>query len=200
MSTLPDPSDVIRFTFELGQLRQERRRGWLRIFEDPESVAEHSHRAACLGYILAHLEGYADPHEVATMILFHDIHEARMGDPDLVKKHAVTPPVVKTAEDNAIRGQVAPLDQVGQKILEMWKAVDTQSTPAGIIAKDAEKLEMAFTAREVMIRGNADAKYWLETLTPLLKTSSAKTLLSIVTTADPCEWWKRVCGLTERGE
>ena len=192
MSPLPASTDVIRFTFELGQLRYERRQGWLRIYEDPESVAEHSHRAACLGYILAHLEGYAHPNEVATMILFHDIHEARTGDPDLVQKQVFTSLAVKAAEDNAIRGQLENLEQVGDQILDMWKQVDKQSTQAGIIAKDAEKLEVAFTAREVMVRGNAEAEHWITFLDPLLRTSSAKKLLAMVAKADPCEWWRRI--------
>jgi hypothetical protein len=53
MTSELDFDAVVRFTFELGQLRQEVRHGWLRIYENPESVAEHSQRAACLGYLLA---------------------------------------------------------------------------------------------------------------------------------------------------
>ena len=41
-------TEVARFVFELGQLRTEARHGWNRIYENPESVAEHTHRAACL--------------------------------------------------------------------------------------------------------------------------------------------------------
>ena len=52
------PSDgaIVRLTHELSQLRQEARNGWLKIGENPASVAEHSHRAAALGYLLAHAE------------------------------------------------------------------------------------------------------------------------------------------------
>ncbi|MBC8871900.1 MAG: hypothetical protein H8E44_20925 [Planctomycetes bacterium] len=46
MSDLPDLREVVRFVFELGQLRREARHGWLRIHEDPESVAEHTQHAA----------------------------------------------------------------------------------------------------------------------------------------------------------
>jgi 5'-deoxynucleotidase YfbR-like HD superfamily hydrolase len=62
---LPDSADlrkIAKFVFELGQLRQEARHGWLRICESPESVAEHTHRAACLGDLLAIVNDF-DPCE-----------------------------------------------------------------------------------------------------------------------------------------
>jgi hypothetical protein len=40
--------ELVRFAFELGQLRTEARHGWNRIYENPESVAEHTQRARLL--------------------------------------------------------------------------------------------------------------------------------------------------------
>ena len=96
MTSELDFDAVVRFTFEMGQLRQEARHGWLRIYENPESVAEHSQRAACLGYLLAHCERFENPQLVATMILFHDMHEVRLGDADRVQRQ-----YVQLAEDDA---------------------------------------------------------------------------------------------------
>jgi putative hydrolase of HD superfamily len=181
---------VVRFTFEIGQLRQEVRHGWLRIYENPESVAEHTQRAACLGYLLAQGEGFENPCLVATMILFHDMHEVRVGDADLVQRQ-----YVQLAEDEAARQQTEGLGAAGAAIFRMWKEVDTQSTRAGALAKDAEILEMAFTARELVVHGNRDAQLWIETAAPRIQTASGRKLLELINAADPGEWWKRVCGL-----
>lgn len=179
--------EIVRFTFELGQLREEARHGWLRIYENPESVAEHTHRAACLGFLLAHREGFEDPNLVATMILFHDIHEARTGDADKVQRR-----YLKVDEEAALGDQVEGLSEAGKAIEKMWLEVDEAKTVAGAIAKDAEILEMVFTARELVIRGNTDAQAWIESSRPRLKTESAKAILDLVNQSDPSEWWKNI--------
>ncbi len=195
MSDMPDLSEIVRFIFEIGQLREEARHGWLRIHENPESVAEHTQRAACLGYLLAHCEGFSDPNLVATMILFHDMHEVRTGDMDLVQKQ-----YLNVDEQSVACEQSDGLGTAGRTILQMWCQVDEQSTRAGQIAKDAEILEMAFTARELVVRGNADAQRWIDASIPRMKTKSGQELLAIVNDSDPCEWWKRIGTVDETDE
>lgn len=187
MPDIPDLREISRFIFELGQLRQEARHGWLRIDETPESVAEHTQRAACLGYLLAHCEGFEDPNLVATMILFHDMHEVRTGDTDLVQKR-----YSQVDEQSAACEQSDGLGAAGETILQMWREVDERATRAGVIAKDAEVLEMAFTARELVVRGNPDAQKWIDSSIARIETKSGQQLLAIVNDFDPCEWWKRI--------
>lgn len=179
---------IVRFTFELGQLREEARHGWLRIYENPESVAEHTQRAAALGYLLAHKEGFEDPNLIVTMIVFHDRHETRTGDADAVQKH-----YLKLDEVGAAFHQVEELGMAGKTMQQMWLEVETGSTQAGIIAKDAEILEMVFTARELVVRGNTDAQEWIESTRKRMRTKSGKELLELVNDSDPSEWWKRIC-------
>ena len=181
---------VVRFIFEMRQLREEARHGWLRIGENPESVAEHCQRAACLGYLLARLEGFSDPNLVCAMVIFHDMAETRVGDVDLVQKR-----YVKADEKTAALDQVRGLGAAGDDILRMLREVDSGSSAAGIIAKDSEVLEMAFTARELIARGNADAQEWMDAAGHRLRTRSAKRILGIVRNSDPARWWKEVCGI-----
>lgn len=47
--------------------------------KQPDTVAEHSLNAAQIGYILAKME-WADANKVATMLVWHDIAETRIGD------------------------------------------------------------------------------------------------------------------------
>ena len=50
----------INFLFELGQLKRVKHEGWRLVgVEHPESVAEHSLRAAQIGYVIAALENEA---------------------------------------------------------------------------------------------------------------------------------------------
>ena len=188
-ATQEELSAIVRLGFELGQLRREARHGWLRINENPESVAEHTQRAAALGFLLAVQEGFEEPHRVATMIVFHDMHETRTGDADNVLKR-----YLKMDEYGAASDQVGGTGKAGEDILRMWNEVETGSSRAGILAKDAEVLEMAFTARELIVRGNKDAQIWIDAITPRLRTQTAHRLLALVDKADPCEWWKKSTG------
>jgi putative hydrolase of HD superfamily len=71
--------EILKFFYEMGQLSRVKREGWRLLgMETPESIADHSLRAAQIGWVLAKLEGYKDPNEVAAMLVFHDIGETRM--------------------------------------------------------------------------------------------------------------------------
>jgi putative hydrolase of HD superfamily len=122
------------------------------------------------------------------MIVFHDMHETRTGDVDRVQRKYLS-----IDDDAAAESQMEGLGMAGRTILGMWKEVETGSSVAGIIAKDAEILEMALTARELVVRGNPDAQLWIDGIQPRLRTESAREFLSIINTADPSEWWKRIC-------
>lgn len=129
------------------------------------------------------------------MILFHDMHEVRTGDMDLVQKQYLV-----VDEQSVASEQSDGLGTAGRSILQMWRQVDERSTEAGVIAKDAEILEMAFTARELVVRGNTDAQRWIDASIPRMKTKSGQELLAIVNESDPCEWWKRIRALDATDE
>ena len=186
MSELPA---IVRFGYELGQLQEERRNGWKRLGVQPESVAEHSVRAAQLAYVMACMEGHPNPGDVSAHALFHDIAETRTGDADKVHRQ-----YVDAQEEAAVRDQTADLGDAGHAICQMWLDVDNRATPAGNIAKDADYIEMAFRAKELITQGHPDAQLWIDGIRDSLVTDSAKRLLAALEAADPNEWWKRVCG------
>jgi hypothetical protein len=79
MST-SDLEGMIDYLYEMGLLKRLPRAGWLVAgIDHPESIAEHSFRAAIIGYLLASVEG-ADPARTALLCLFHDTQESRIGD------------------------------------------------------------------------------------------------------------------------
>lgn len=186
----PETQRIVSLIHELGQLQQEKRNGWKRLGAEPESVAEHSLRAAQLAFILAWMEGHPNPHEVCAHAVFHDVAETRTSDLDKVHRE-----YTDASEEAAVRDQTAGLGEAGEAILKMWQDVDRRATPAGAIAKDADYLEMAFKARELMWQGHMDAQLWIDGIRDALQTESAKQLLATLEQVDPNEWWKRVCGL-----
>jgi putative hydrolase of HD superfamily len=75
-----DAEALAGFGYELGLLKRVRRSGWWHAgVRDPESVAEHTMRAAQLAALIAAEEG-ADPTRAAFLALWHDSQETRTGD------------------------------------------------------------------------------------------------------------------------
>lgn len=177
--------EILKFFFEMGQLSRVKREGWRLLgMETPESIADHSLRAAQIGWVLAKLEGYKDPNEVAAMLVFHDIGETRIGD-----IHKLANRYVTADEATAVREQVSRLGAAGDDVLTLWHQIEDKNTEAGIIAKDADLLELAVRAREYMERGYDDASEWFEAARQRLKTKSAKELLEQLPNVSSSSWW-----------
>lgn len=61
---------------------------------------------------------------------------------------------------------------------------------AGIIAKDSDLLEAAFTAREYKEKGVPLMDLWLKNYLQFLKTETAKQILNELIKIDLIWWWK----------
>ncbi|NOX71964.1 MAG: HD domain-containing protein [Candidatus Micrarchaeota archaeon] len=176
--------DLINIIFEWGQLRRIKHEGWRLLGVDhPDSVAEHSLRAAQIGYVLAKMEKYENPHEIVSMCVFHDMGECRLGD-----IHKIANRYVEADERRAVKEQLRNLD-FSDELMSLWEQVEERNTIAGNIAKDADLLEMAFMARELQVRGY-DIGEWLENTDKYLVTDSARLLLEDLKTANPLDWFK----------
>lgn len=187
-----DADKILNFLYELGHLRRVSREGWRLLgIEAPESVAEHSLRTAHIAWILARMEGIENPHEAVTISLFHDMGETRIGD-----LHKVAARYGELDEARAVEEQCSPLDEIGSEILAMWKTVESRSTPCGIIAKDADLVELAITAKEYIEMGHQGAQEWIENAVPRVRTESAKKLLAAIPTSNSKAWWKGLKNIT----
>ena len=177
--------DYSTFFYELGMLRRVQREGWKLIgITQPESVAEHSLRAAQIAYALAHMEHHPSPETICSMLVFHDIGECRTGDVQKVANRYIS-----TDERKAVTDQLDPLGEIGKKILGLWDDMEHCSTKSGIIAKDADLLDLALTACEYKKQGFTAVDDWLEKTGQRLQTSSAKKLFESFITTDPLKWW-----------
>lgn len=178
--------DLSNFIFELGQLKRIHHEGWkLAGVDTPDTVAEHALRAAQIGFILAKMEGHANPYEVCTMLVFHDIGETRIGD-----IHKVANRYIRVDEARAVQEQTDALGDIGADIFALWQQVEEQSTIAGIIAKDADYLEQAVTAKEYLELGYAGTQNWIDNVAKSLRTKSAQRLLAALNKVNSYDWWR----------
>ena len=180
-------SAVANFIFELAQLREKPRSGWELIkVPEKESVANHVLRMTQLAYILAVMEGHPEPEQVAMCALFHENGETRLPDIHKVAARYLS----EVREENVVIDQTAGLGVAGEKILAFWRTAEHRSSAAGIIAKDADYLECAFTAKEYLEQGHVFAANWIDNVRAALKTDSAKQLFGQMLTMTSNDWWQ----------
>ena len=177
--------NIKQFIFELGHLRRIKHEGWRLVgWDNPDSVAEHSLRAAQIAFILAKMENYDNPYEVVTMAVFHDRAEARIGD-----LHKMAARYVEADEKQAAQEQVEAFE-FGAELQEMWEAVDEHKNVAGTIAKDADYVEQIFMARELVELGYATAQQWIVNASKRLRTKSAQELVKDIDSASAFDWYQ----------
>jgi len=182
-----DAEKFARFFYETGQLRRVARAGWwMAGIRHPESVAEHSFRAAVIARMLAPLEG-ADPCRAVTLVLFHDLPEARTQD-----LHKVSQLYVDHDRSQALaaKHQSETLPEAEAAVFAaLFDELSVNGTPESRVAHDADLLECLFTAREYQERGFPVAD-WVTNCRNRLTTDSAKKIAEAARDMSPGEWWQ----------
>jgi len=184
-----DTESVVGYLHEVGHLKRTKRAGWwIAGVRDPESVAEHSFRAGVIAYVLALMEG-ADPDRAATLALFHDVLETRIGDiPSPGRAHlAVADPVeIARTQTDALPSPVA------ENILGLVSEYEAKESPESQCAKDADKLECLLQAREYATQGYALVQPWVDTMVAAVKTPSGKELARGALSTPVDSWWRDI--------
>jgi putative hydrolases of HD superfamily len=177
----------VRYLYEVGQLKLSKRTGWWHAgVPEPESIAEHTFRTAVIGYVLAVLE-QADPNLTATLCLFHDVVETRIGDiPNVAKAYVSHEPDVRIAADQVAGMPAALRDAI---LGAVGRFVD-QDSPEALLAKDADRLECLMQAREYEHQGFRNTRPWMESSMAKLRSRAARLLAERSLTMPPDEWWK----------
>jgi len=177
--------NIAKYLFESGELKRVKRSGWWTAkIKDPESVAEHTFRAAIVAFILAKMEKI-DEKKLCCAALFHDMHETRTLD--LHKVHARYAKLPESTKKKVVEEQLMGLPEDIKKAIEDVYSLNEKEK---ILLKDADLLECAFQAKEYLEIGYKDCGDWINNIEKLLKTESAKKLLAVLKTTDSKEWWK----------
>lgn len=179
---------VANLIYEAGVLFQIRRSGWwLAGVTSPESVAEHSFRAAVIAFVLATREG-CDPERAAALALFHDLHEARVLDMHKVGQRYAD---WEQVESRAIEEQLAGLPGALREEIKSYKtSFQKRSDREAIVARDADHLECLVRAREYQSQGQGQVEDWIKNSRRRLATGSAKRLARELLRTDPQKWWE----------
>jgi len=188
--------NISKFFAEIGNLARIKRTGpILAGVKDPENLAEHVARASQIAYILACLEG-ADPERTAAILLFHDNAETRVGDQHKIASRYFD---IGKAENKAFKEQANNLpDKLKQRIISLRKEHQERKTKEGIVARDADWLESAIEARELIEQGHDGMQSWIDNVKKALETESAKQLLEYIDNEKDFlnSWWQGLNKMT----
>lgn len=185
MTDSQDATAVANLIFELGVLKRIRRTGWSHVgVRDPESVAEHSLRAAQLASLIAAIEG-ADPARAALLAIWHDSQETRTGD----IPHTAKPYLEQCCAEAITADQTAELPDTARKaVQEAVAEYERQQTLEALCAKDADKLECLIQAIEYYDAGYARVQAWIDSSRNGLYTDTARRIADAALCTSPLAW------------
>jgi 5'-deoxynucleotidase YfbR-like HD superfamily hydrolase len=174
------------FLYEMGQLKNIPRNGWLRLgIRQGESVADHSFRVAMVGITLAAMAG-ADVGRTAALCVFHDGHEARIGDVDAVGRAYVTTAIPEAVTAHQTSGMP---DEAAKALQDLTAEYEANETPEARLAHDADKIETILQAREYQAQGY-DTAPWRENSAAALRTKEGQELAQAINATAPTHWIK----------
>ncbi|MBO4208199.1 HD domain-containing protein [Micromonospora echinofusca] len=185
MSDDQDAAGAMTFIFEAGVLKRAARTGWwFAGVKHPESIAEHSHRTALIGMILAAMEG-ADPARVTMLCVLHDTQETRVTDiPHIAKRYLTAAPNITVTADQVADCPPAVADTITAAVTEY----EAGETLEAIVARDADKLECLVQAVEYRHQGIDNIQRWIDSSRAALKTTSAHRLADAALAGQPLTW------------
>jgi len=186
---------ITNLLFESGMLKRQKDVGMnlAGVNKDATSVAGHTMRSCLIAYFLAQMEG-VDPQRTISLCLFHDIHETRTTDLHKVAARYIN---TKEAEKKAFLDQTKTLpSQIKKDVRKTWQEMEDRKTPEAVIAKDADWLEQALSAREYINIGYKGMQDWIDNVNKALETDSAKQLLKEIEKSDLNDWYAGVKKMT----
>ncbi|KQV20130.1 HAD family hydrolase [Kitasatospora sp. Root187] len=173
--------------FEAGSLRGLPRTGWRQDgipLSATETVAEHSHRTAVIGAILAALES-ADPARTTLLCTLHDIPEARTGDlTPLTKRYVTAADPRKVIADQTTNAHPAVQGLFADAIAEF----EDGTTPEARCARDADKLDCLLRALEYRAGGVPAVQGKIDRCRAALTTAAARQIADAALRLAPSDW------------
>ena len=176
---------VVDYLFEAGTLKRLPRTGWLNAgIRHPETIAEHSHRTALVGAILAVMEG-ADPAKVALMGVLHDTQETRVGDIAYIGRRYVKAADNRDVTNDQLAG-VSPA--VRDALAVVVDEIETNETLEAQVHRDADKLECLLQAIEYRETGNTNLQPFFDSMLAAVRTPSAQRIAQHAIEANSQRW------------
>jgi putative hydrolase of HD superfamily len=180
-----DMKNNASFLYEVGHLSRTPRSGLWFLGSGRQSVAEHSHRVAIIGWLLARETRDADILTTLQMCLLHDLAETRTGDLNYVHQRYAS------SDERLALDDIAGAFTQGDALKEILHAYARRGCLEAKLTKDADTLEWVLTLREQTALGNPKAARWIEQAGARLNTDQAKQLYASILETDPDAWYER---------
>ncbi|MFI9553467.1 HD family hydrolase [Nonomuraea endophytica] len=184
--------DLARLTgllYEIGLLKRYKRTGWLVAgVRDPESIADHSFRAAIIAAVITALEG-GNPERAAFLSLFHDTQETRVTDIPYIGKRYLQAASNEKVTADQVRGLPEP---VAEMLTSAVGEYEEKLSLEAVCARDADKLDCLIQAVEYREQGHQNTQPWIDSSLAALKTASGKRLADEVLRTGSLEWMTRI--------
>lgn len=134
--------------------------------------------------LLRHCSGCdADTAHTALLCLFHDFHEARIGDFNYVNRIYNTS-APRTALEHATEGT-----GLADDLLPLWDELESAATIEARLAQDADQIDLILNLKQELDLGNRYAAKWLECALQRLRTAEGRELANTIATTDHTDWW-----------
>lgn len=188
-----DAAPVCRFLYEVGYLKRSPRVGWEvgGVAGRIESVAEHSFRTAILAHLIATAEG-GNADRAATLGLYHDVPETRIGDIPYVGRRYLT----AAEPETIVKDQTSSMPEaISGPVRAAVAEFEAGETVEAVCARDADKLECLLQAREYQVAGATDIDAWIESSQRAVKTETGRRLAEEALVTHPGDWWRAAQGL-----
>ncbi|GBP68843.1 HD domain-containing protein 2 [Eumeta japonica] len=140
---------IVEFLELVGRLKHVKRTGWVLLdINDCESIAGHMYRMGLMTFLLTDENNPTnlDRFKCLQIALVHDLAECIVGD--ITPHCGVTPEEKHRREDEAMKEISALTGIAGDKMYEMYKEYENQSSPEAKFAKDLDRYDMILQAFE----------------------------------------------------
>ncbi len=169
---------------ELGMLAHTPRSGLPFLGSGRQSVAEHSHRMACIALLLARRCGQpVDEARLLKLCLFHDLPEARTGDQNYVHRKYIA------VDGGRLRADLAAASPIGPELVALIEEFERGQSLEAQLARDADQIELLALLREQADLGNPRADAWMDSCLLRIRTAAGQALAAEVRATPADEWW-----------
>ncbi|XP_063822964.1 5'-deoxynucleotidase HDDC2 [Ostrinia nubilalis] len=156
MAQLADNKKILEFLELVGRLKHVRRTGWVICdINECESIAGHMYRMGMMTFLLTEQNDPSklDRFRCLQIALVHDLAECIVGD---ITPHCGVSPEEKHRQEDEAMQKIAELTGfAGDRMYELYKEYENQTSPEAKFAKDLDRYDMILQAFEYEKRENA---------------------------------------------
>ncbi|XP_063548341.1 5'-deoxynucleotidase HDDC2 [Cydia strobilella] len=159
MAPAVENKNILEFLELVGRLKHVKRTGWVLCdIDDCESIAGHMYRMGMMTFLLTEENNPTklDRFRCLQIALVHDLAECIVGD---ITPHCGVSPEEKHRQEDEAMKKIAELTGfAGDRMYELYKEYENQSSPEANFAKDLDRYDMILQAFEYEKRENAPRK------------------------------------------